>query len=81
MEQQSDLEHVVTMSLVAHYEKNSLGLVDVIKQLLSEGLEPATIETIVKRHCPPTSVVAAHAYLLAVHYASYPKPGKNASSV
>lgn len=74
MEQQSDLEHVVTMTLVEHYERKSPGLIEVVKQLLSKGLKPVTVEAVVQRHCPPGSAVAAHAYLLAAHYAGHQEP-------
>lgn len=71
MAQQSDLEHEVTMALVEHYQTYSPGLIKVVGQLLTEGLSPVAIEAIVQQRCPPNSAVAAHAYLLAVHYASH----------
>lgn len=72
MERQSDLEQLVTATLVEHYQTHSPGLIDLVKQLLQQGHNPALVEATVQQHCPPRSVVAAHAYLLAVHYGGTP---------
>lgn len=69
---QSDLEYEVTMALVEHYQTHSPGFINLVQQLLTKGLDPMAIEVIVGQDCPPGtgSAVAAHAYLLAVHYSS-----------